>query len=216
MRRQPATRPALVLAALLAALLANASAHAEPSRLAVARRAGIADGIGAFAPARAAFTLTLAQTSDDAAPANKSADDVLKDVPNYGRMLTQMLVALGAIVVVLLVAAKLLPKVLGKRFAASTGAAGNAKLIEIVETRRLDPRTSIHLVKVAEQYFLIGSTGDRVQTLAGGELDSEAVEAALGAVDEGRSRRSDQSRAEKTKPFADVLKHADAPSSEHA
>jgi flagellar biogenesis protein FliO len=71
--------------------------------------------------------------------------------------------------------AKFLPLFLGKPRLAGAG----GKMIDVVESYRLEPRKSIYLVRVGGQYFLLGSTGDRLDTLAGTPLDGEKIAAAL-------------------------------------
>jgi flagellar biogenesis protein FliO len=102
--------------------------------------------------------------------------DPLDDLPSYGQMLRRTAYTLFAIIAALLIVAKLLPRWLGKMPLTPRG-----KAIEVVEFHRLEPRKGIYLIRVAGQYFLVGSTGDRLETLAGGPLDQEKIAAALGA-----------------------------------
>jgi len=129
--------------------------------------------------AAAAAVLLIAETGAAAehvtGPATRTTRDPLGDLPSYGEALKHMVIALLAIIAALLLVAKFLPQFLGKPRAAGAG----AKMIDVVESYRLEPRKSIYLVRVAGQYFLLGSTGDRLDTLAGGPLDGEKVAAAL-------------------------------------
>ena len=87
-----------------------------------------------------------------------------------------MLMVLGGIILALLVLARVLAARGGRRLLASRG-----NVVEVVEVTRLEPRKSIYVIKVAGKFFLIGTTESGIQVLAGGPLDQEAVEAALGA-----------------------------------
>jgi flagellar biogenesis protein FliO len=55
--------------------------------------------------------------------------------------------------------------------------------MQVVETYRLEPRKTLYLIKLADQYLLIGSTADRLETLAGAPLDQEKIAAILNALD---------------------------------
>jgi flagellar biosynthetic protein FliO len=150
----------------------------------------------------AAAVLLIAETGAAAAehvprPATRASRDPLGDLPSYGEALKHMVIALLAIIAALLLVARFLPQFLGRPRKAGAG----GKMIDVVESYRLEPRKSIYLVRVAGQYFLLGSTGDRLDTLAGGPLDGEKVAAALRGADgkpppEARPARS----------FAELLK----------
>jgi flagellar biogenesis protein FliO len=132
-----------------------------------------------------------------AGPATRTTRDPLGDLPSYGEAVKHMVIALLAIIAALLLVAKFLPQFLGKPRAAGAG----GKMIDVVESYRLEPRKSIYLVRVGGQYFLLGSTGDRLDTLAGAPLDGEKIAAAL--------RTADGKPPPETKPsrsFAELLK----------
>lgn len=151
----------------------------------------------AAAAALLLITETAAAADHAAGPATRTARDPLGDLPSYGEALKHMVIALLAIIAGLLLVAKFLPQFLGKPRAPGAG----GKMIEVVESYRLEPRKSIYLVRVAGQYFLLGSTGDRLDTLAGGPLDGEKVAAAL--------RGADGKAPPETKPtrsFAELLR----------
>jgi flagellar biosynthetic protein FliO len=143
------------------------------------------------------ITQTAAAAAEHVAgPATRTARDPLSDLPSYGEAVKHMVIALLAIIAALLLVAKLLPKFLGTRPAAAAG-----RMIDVVESYRLEPRKSIYLVRVGGQYFLLGSTGDRLDTLAGAPLDGEKIAAALRTADGKPPPEARPSRS-----FADLLK----------
>ena len=111
-------------------------------------------------------------------PATRPTHDPLPNLPSYGDALRRMLVSLAGIVAVLLVLAKVLPRFLGR-----TPFTPRSRLVQVMETYRLEPRKTLYLVKIADQYLLIGATADRLETLAGGPLDQEKIAAALKTQD---------------------------------
>jgi flagellar biogenesis protein FliO len=110
-------------------------------------------------------------------PALPSVEPGLDALPSYAEALTRMLFVLAAIVVGLFIAAKLLRRYTGGGVAAA--AFGRKGMIDVVETRGLEQGKRIHLIRVAGQYFLIGASGDRLTTLAGGTLDADALDRAV-------------------------------------
>jgi flagellar biogenesis protein FliO len=125
--------------------------------------------------------------------------DPLTDLPSYGQMLRRTAYTLFFIIAALLIAAKVLPRWLGKMPLTPRG-----RMIEVVEFHRLEPRKGIYLIRVVGQYYLVGSTGDRLETLAGGPLDQEKIAAALGT---GPATAA-------TRPRSAALPTSDAPSGE--
>jgi flagellar biogenesis protein FliO len=123
-------------------------------------------------------TTTATTTQPAVAQARPApARDPLSNLPSYGDMLRRTAWTLFAIVAGLVLVAKFLPRWLNA--SRLMPRAGRGKLIEVIESHRLEPRKAIHLIRVAGQYFLISSSGDRVETLAGGPLDQERIAAAL-------------------------------------
>lgn len=106
------------------------------------------------------------------------ANEALKEVGSFGQQFVRMLVMLLAIIVALLVVARLLPRWLGRPMHSGPG-----RVIEVVESIRLEPRKGLYLIKVAKQYFLVGATDGHVQMVAGGPLDTEAIDAALQQIE---------------------------------
>lgn len=94
----------------------------------------------------------LAAIAALAAPA--ASPDPLSQLPGtgYGEALLRMVVALVVLVGVLLVAARVLPRWLSRTPAAGSGH------IRIIESTRLEPRRSLHLVEVGSSRVLIGSS----------------------------------------------------------
>lgn len=82
-----------------------------------------------------------------------------KSPANHELVLKSMLAVL--IVITLGAAAVYVAKKYGSRI---TGLAG--KKIQVVETVGLGPRKSLHMVKISNQYLLIGSTNENITKLA--------------------------------------------------
>ncbi|MFT5150729.1 MAG: flagellar biogenesis protein FliO, partial [Planctomycetota bacterium] len=106
----------------------------------------------------------------------------LEGLPNFGTQLVQMLLVLGGMVAVLAVLAKLLP-----RWLAPKGSNHGDGLIEIIERRQIEPKKSLLLVRVAGRFHLIGLTEGGMTSLAGGDLDEDALRSML---DEGPEQAS--------------------------
>ncbi|HEY7115708.1 MAG TPA: flagellar biosynthetic protein FliO [Tepidisphaeraceae bacterium] len=158
-----------------------------------------------------AFVLLLATgaLAEHALPAatRSTVRDPLSDLPSYGESLKRMVISLLVIIAGLLIAARFLPRILlgraGGRKSAAAGASG--QMIDVIETCRIEPRKTIYLVRVGEQYYLLASTGDRLETLAGGPLDSAKLSTSLRAA----AAIAEQESAAPTRParsFADLLK----------
>lgn len=106
------------------------------------------------------------------APADPAA---LPSMPSFGWAVVQMFVVLGAIIAALLLVAKVLLPRLSQRPLLG----GSGKLIQVVDTTRLEPGKSVYLIRVDQQYFLVGTSENNIRTLAGGELDTTLIERAL-------------------------------------
>lgn len=126
------------------------------------------------------------------------------EVPSYGEVFTRMLLLLGGTVILLFIAARLMP-----RWFANAGRAGAGRIIQVIESRRLEPKKGLYLVRVADRYLLLGTSEQRIDVLAGGELDQVAIAAldetpATGRIDaEARSFVSELRRATAASPAAD-------------
>lgn len=90
--------------------------------------------------------------------------------PTMAATAFKMLLVLGGMVVTLALASRGL-----RRLGAGRSVGDGSGLLEIVETRRLDVRRSVHLVRVGEQFFLIGAGDGRLTPLSSGEVDAEAI-----------------------------------------
>src|SRR6185437_5990244 len=96
--------------------------------------------------------------------------------------------------VAFILAAKFLPRLLGRGAFAPRG-----RLIQVVERHALEPRKTVYLIKVADQYFLIGSTGERLETLAGGTLDQQALRERLAEME-----RPKEAKVQRPRPQPEV------------
>ena len=153
----------------------------------------------------ATTTTSSAAASSERRPAITPARDPLKDLPSYGQLLRRTAWTLLAIIAGLIIAAKVLPRwLLSKAGMVPRGARG--KMIEVVEAHRLEPRKAIYLIRVAGQYFLVASTGDRLETLAGGPLDQEKIAEALRPGAKPRDEPTEASRS-----FMEVLRGKPSP-----
>jgi len=100
-------------------------------------------------------------------------------VPSIGGALLRTLLVLGGLVLLLFVVSRGL-----RRLGAAPRAGGASDLLEVVETRRLDARRAVHLVRVCGQFFLVGSGDGRLTPLSSGELDAAEIESRLRATSE--------------------------------
>jgi flagellar biogenesis protein FliO len=82
-------------------------------------------------------------------------------LPSYGDALMRMLLALAGIVAALLIAARLLPRLMRGRLPKPTG-----QDVQLLDTIALDARHRLHVVRFGSTKLLIGATGDRLVTLA--------------------------------------------------
>jgi len=147
-----------------------------------------------------AFLLVVAAARALAAPASQP----VVNLPSYGESIRRMLVSLLGIVAALVILAKVLPRFIGtSRFVP------RSRVMQVVEVFRLEPRKTLYLVKVAEQYLLIGAAGDRLTTLGGGELDQQKLAAAVEASARHAERKKEPGK-EMTKEggvgFSEVLR----------
>jgi flagellar biogenesis protein FliO len=131
--------------------------------------------------------------------------DPFADLPSYGEMVRHTAYTLVAIIVVFAFAAKYLPRWLGR-----TRFMPRGKLIQVIERHALEPRKTVYLLKVADQYFLVGSTGDRIETLAGGPLDQETIRQRLAELERAKEPRPNKPTTQPLAPqavsFPEVLR----------
>jgi flagellar biogenesis protein FliO len=147
----------------------------------------------------AIFAVTLVYASHALAqsPSTQPAvtsHDPFADLPSYGDMIRRTAYTLLAIIIAFILAAKFLPKLLGR-----TSLTPRGRLIQIIDRHPLEPRKTIYLIKVADQYFLIASTPDRIETLSGSPLDQDALRQHL-----AESERPKQPKPNKPRPQPDV------------
>ena len=144
-----------------------------------------------------------AQTTQPTTQPHVAARDPLSGLPSYGEYLRRTFYALLAIVGCLVLAAKILPRWLHKGRPFPKG-----RMIEVVEFHRLEPRKGIYLIRVAGQYLLVGSTDNRLETLAGGPLDQQKLDEMLRPTGEaGASPVHKAEGASKANlPFIEVLR----------
>jgi flagellar biosynthetic protein FliO len=97
--------------------------------------------------------------------------NALDAAPSFGEALTRMVWMLAITILLLVVVAKYLPKWLGAaQRPASRG------LIKVIEARSLEPRKTLYLVQVVDQYYLLGSSDQRIEVLAGGDFEPATLE----------------------------------------
>lgn len=125
------------------------------------------------------------------------AGPTLDALGGFGWLLAKTLLVLAILLAALLLASKWLMRKLRQR-----PFGGRGKLIEVVEIHPLEPRKYLYLVRVAGQFFLIGSSEGRLQTLAGGPLDADALAAALEAA---RKTPADSEPKPAGRTFAELL-----------
>jgi flagellar biogenesis protein FliO len=159
----------------------------------------VAHQIPAAPSTQPATTTTSSISSPPPRPAITPARDPFKDLPSYGQLLRRTAWTLLAIIAGLIIAARLLPRWLLNK-AGNLGPRSGGRMIEVVESHRLEPRKAIYLIRVAGQYFLVASTGDRLETLAGGPLDQQKIAEALRPAG-AKAREPDPSRS-----FVEVLR----------
>ncbi len=130
------------------------------------------------------------------------------EATSYADSLTRMLWVLAIMVVLLFAAGRFLPRFLGQRFPlASRG------LIKVIERRPLEPRRSLCLVQVVDQFYLLGVTDQRIDVLAGGDFDPSTLEHLARVASDGssvQSKKSPQSVA-----FVERLLQSKAEGSRH-
>lgn len=119
-----------------------------------------------------------ADTGGDAKSKAESSDtdltkrtaDPLDDVPSFGGALVRMAVVLVSIIIVLLILARYLPKWLGKTLTVSRGG-----VVQVVDSLQLEPRRRVYLLRVGEQFILVGTGEQGMTTLADQSLDREKL-----------------------------------------
>lgn len=157
------------------------------------------------APARSVSTRDAA--TRDVRSGEDLADGVR--VPSYTDKFLRMLYTLGAMVLALFLVAKFLPRLLKSKSGAGDGGlfgglTGTGRRMQVVERVRLDARKSLCLVRVGGRYLLLGVSDQRVERIAGEELDVAALRALDGVEAQGD---------DPTRPTTDLERDATAPAS---
>ncbi len=106
----------------------------------------------------------------DATTAAPASTDPLDDLPSYGEALIRMVVVLVSMLIALMLLARFLPRWLGRSLTV-----GTAGTIRVMDSLSLEPRKRVYLLKVGEQFFLVGTSEQGVHLLADGALDGEAL-----------------------------------------
>lgn len=130
--------------------------------------------------------------------ASSQAAEALEDLPSFGAAFVKMMVALAAILICLLIMSRWLMR---KRPAGLVGRSGS--LIEIIDVKRLESRKSLYLIRVAGRFYLVGSSEGRLDTLAGGPLDQEAIGEALRTA--SPRKRKTATKDTDSPPFSELL-----------
>ena len=160
--RQPPARPALI--AIAAALLA-ASAMGCAAQPALADAAASDSPELAHAGATAAAVESAPAGGDE--PAGQAPLPPLRNEDTrkaFWRMLASLAVALALVAVAAVVGRKFLPRL------ASQG----RRQLRVIETIHVAPRNAVHLMKVGDRVFMLGSTKEGLSTL-GDVTDAVAV-----------------------------------------
>lgn len=125
-----------------------------------------------------AITLAVSQAGTAFAVATQPVNlspSPMTELPAYGTALIKMFGVVLAIVAALLIAARILPRWLGRSLPAA-----RAGLIEVVAVRSLEAGKRLYLIRVAGQIYLVGVSGDRMTLLSdGGPIAASAVESVL-------------------------------------
>ncbi len=149
----------------------------------------------------AAISLAQEPSTQPATQPALTSHDPFADLPSYGDMIRRTAYTLLAILVAFILAAKFIPRLFGR-----SGFAPRGRMIQVVERHTLEPRKTVYLIKVADQYFLIGSTGDRLETLAGGTLDQESLREHLAELEKPKEPKPPRPRPQPEVSFTEVLR----------
>jgi flagellar biogenesis protein FliO len=104
-------------------------------------------------------------------PAESPTISTLAELAGLGWMILRMVVALVIVCAVAYFTLRLLAPRLKGHVAGA--------LIKVHESRRIDPKTTIHLLEVGNRFALVGVGEGGIQALSPVELDAEAIRAAL-------------------------------------
>ena len=161
----------------------------------------------------AAFTATACLligplSNVHATAAVADANQAIESLPSYSSTLVRMFVFLGLIIVGLFLAAKWLPRFLGRQVTAKQG-----QLINVIEVKKIEANKRLYVVRIGEQHVLLGATGDHLVSLANVTLDQQALSqlidqktpAELTSGDPGRSKDTSVDRTASDHAFISLL-----------
>ena len=154
------------------------------------------------------FILLVAAHSSAQVPATEPATqpaltshDPFADLPSYGDMIRRTAYTLLGIIVAFLLAAKFLPRLFSRGSFTPRG-----RMIQVIERHALEPRKTVYLIKVADQYFLIGSTPEGLTTLSGATLDQDSLRQRLAEMERPKDTKSPKPRTQPEVSFTEVLR----------
>jgi len=142
-----------------------------------------------------------ASTEPSATQPAFTTHDPFADLPSYGDMIRRTLYTLLGILIAFILAAKYLPRLFGRAAFTPRG-----RLIQVIERHPLEPRKTVYLIKVADQYFLLASTPEGVSTLAGGTLDQDSLRQRLAQLERPKDVKSPKPRPQPEVSFTEVLR----------
>lgn len=132
-----------------------------------------------------------------AAPVHASLDgSEVEAISNldFGAALLRMVISLVVVIAIMIVALKLLQRMLRAR-GTVPGGRGDLRVVDHV---RLEPGRSVHLVRIGDRFFLIGAAEGGVSLIADDTLDQDAL----------RVTYADDAGAPAPGKFAGVLRSA--------
>ena len=142
-----------------------------------------------------------ASTEPSATQPAFTTHDPFADLPSYGDMIRRTLYTLLGILIAFILAAKYLPRLFGRAAFTPRG-----RLIQVIERHPLEPRKTVYLIKVADQYFLLASTPEGVSTLAGGTLDQDSLRQRVAELERPKDVKSPKPRPQPEVSFTEVLR----------
>ena len=118
------------------------------------------------------MSLLLALAQDE------SGSGLLEELPDYTGLLLETVIVLGVMLGLLIIAARLLKRWQDPRLGPDTGP------IEVVASRTLEPRRRLYLVRVGEEYCLIGSSEHGLHALSSMTSEPPSLSTPLPPADE--------------------------------
>lgn len=146
-------------------------------------RAWLAPAAVCLACAVASATPAPGVAESAATPPVSAPSSGVPSLPSYGDALLRMVLALVGVSAGVLGAAWVFRRLGEKR-------ARGGSVLQVIESRSLGPRQSVHLMKVGDEYLLIGVSDGHIATLAGADLDAEDLAAAVAQRRPGPKERN--------------------------